>query len=861
VTTLFAGRAAELDRLTSVYQKVTAGTAGVCLLSGIAGSGKSTLIQAFTSKMQALDANAVVAVGTCDPHTGSGDPYLPFLDVLTQLTGNVESKLAQGAISEANANRLKKAGSISLDLLLEYAPDLIGTFIPGSSIIIKVASQVAEKAGMLDGVRKRLEATTAVDTAIDQQRIVNSYTTLIRKLSAHFPLIMVIDDLQWTDTATATLIFHLAQHLNDARVMLIGSYRGSDVALGRGENRHPMTQVINELKRYHGDILIDLDAETEEQRRGFVSAIVDSQPNELDRSFRDALFRHTRGHALFTIELLRALQDRGCLVQSERKTWVVTPDLDWSVLPSRVEGVVEERIGRLEDQLRELLRTASVEGESFTVEILARIAEISERALLKTLSSELEKRHQLVTEGEVQKIGRKWLSHYNFSHALFQQYLYNDLGRRERMMLHGDVAGLIEELYEGQLDQMTVQLAWHWRTAGDDEKAYHYTMLAAQRALRIGAFPEALQHLDAALELIPSLPEKERAASELDVQVGRAAAVKATKGWDSPAAIDIYERCHALSALTGPTARMAPILYGLWAMNMLHRRGDAAWQIASDCLAIGEQIGSDEVIMQARIAQANTRFWMGDFPATLELAGEAMKSAKEDNYAERLGQDPRALILMFSMFGSWITGSPEAACERRRELMALVERLGHTFTTAIALQATAWQSCHERDAATAFADASRLADLASYHSFPFYAAMGKVLRAWARVLRGENAMDELEEGHASISEFGGRMLESLYGIVAGECCLVTGEHQRGIELLAGIIGPADASGFRAYAAELHRVRGQLQLAAGDSEAAAASFRSAIDVASQQNAVPFELRATEALAAIAPEYAEQEERSA
>jgi predicted ATPase len=120
-----------------------------------------------------------------------------------------------------------------------------------------------------------------------------------------------------------------------------------------------------------------------------------------------------------------------------------------------VEGVVEERIGRLEDELRQLLKTASVEGESFTVEILASLAEISERDLLKTLSGELEKRHQLVTEGEVQKVGRKWVSHYNFSHALFQQYLYNDLGRREKMMLHGDVAKLIEQLYEGQHELIT----------------------------------------------------------------------------------------------------------------------------------------------------------------------------------------------------------------------------------------------------------------------------------------------------------------------------------------------------------------------------------------------------------------------
>jgi predicted ATPase len=250
------------------------------------------------------------------------------------------------------------------------------------------------------------------------------------------------------------------------------------VFLGRGGERHPLEKVLNEFTRYLGDTQVDLDQIDEAQNRTFIDGLLDMEPNQLGEEFRQRLLEHTEGHPLFTIELLRDMQERGDLFRDVQGRWREGLELDWTTLPARVEGIIRERIGRLEEKLREILSVASVEGEDFTTQVVARIQEIQERQLLRQLSQQLEKRHQLVRErGEVQ-VGQQVFFRYQFAHRLFQQYLYNDLGAAERRLLHGEVAEMLETLYAGDTDEIVVQLAHHYTEAGEAEKAITYLLQA-----------------------------------------------------------------------------------------------------------------------------------------------------------------------------------------------------------------------------------------------------------------------------------------------------------------------------------------------------------------------------------------------
>ncbi|HMN28042.1 MAG TPA: hypothetical protein PKE45_07795, partial [Caldilineaceae bacterium] len=118
----------------------------------------------------------------------------------------------------------------------------------------------------------------------------------------------------------------------------------ADVALGRAGELHPLEPLVNELVRYNGEIIIELGDMATSAGRAFVDALVDSEPNQLDSAFRQQLLLRTEGHPLFTVELLRNLQERGDLFQDERGRWVEGASLDWATIPARVEGVIEERL-------------------------------------------------------------------------------------------------------------------------------------------------------------------------------------------------------------------------------------------------------------------------------------------------------------------------------------------------------------------------------------------------------------------------------------------------------------------------------------------------------------------------------------
>lgn len=177
-----------------------------------------------------------------------------------------------------------------------------------------------------------------------------------------------------------------------------------------------------------------------------------------------------------------------------------------------MEGAIAARIGRLEEELRDILAVAAVEGEAFTAQVVARVQEIQERRLLRTLSRKLEKRHRLVRERSAVKIGRLLLSRYRFTHVLFQQYLYNDLGDVERRRLHGDIAAILEELYAGRTEDIAVQLARHFDEAGDNDKAASYLLAAGDRARSLYANQEAIVHYQRALDHLRQLGDDERLA-------------------------------------------------------------------------------------------------------------------------------------------------------------------------------------------------------------------------------------------------------------------------------------------------------------------------------------------------------------
>ena len=507
----FVGRQIELDKLQSYLKKALDGAGQISFVTGDAGSGKTTLVSEFTDFAQKKYKDLIVTYGQSDAQTGTGDPYLPFREIMEQLTGDTGGKLARVTIHQENADRLQDFLKFSIRAIGEVGPDLIGIFVPAAGLLTRIGAFLANESGIINKVKEETEKRQFLPgTGIEQSHILEQYTNVLITLAKDKPLVLVLDDLQWADSASINLLFRIGRRISNSRILIIGCYRPEEVALPRAGERHPLEKVLAEFKRYYGEIAINLDDIAETERANFVDKFLDTEPNLLSDEFSRALYKHTDGHPLFTIELLKDLQDRGDLIKDADGNWIEGPDLDWSILPVRVEGVIEERIGRLETELREVLTIASTEGEDFTAEVVARVQSLDARKLVHSLSGELEKKHHLVKAQGLRKLDSQYLSLYSFQHNLIQQYLYDQLGDAEKAYLHADVGSVLEELYGDQVDDISVQLARHYLEAGRFDKARKYLHRAGELAAMRYANDEAVEYFSRVLDLLPEEDSSER---------------------------------------------------------------------------------------------------------------------------------------------------------------------------------------------------------------------------------------------------------------------------------------------------------------------------------------------------------------
>jgi tetratricopeptide (TPR) repeat protein len=468
-------------------------------------------MDAFARRAMEAHPSLLVAAGHCSAYSDVGDPYLPFRDVMAMLSGDVEAKWDAGAISRDHAQRLWAALPLVIEAILDHGPHLLDVLVPGEALLSRALIAEAVDTRWLPRLRALVNRPQAMSKDVEQGHLFEQVTSVLRAAVQEHPLLLILDDIQWADVASISLLFHLGRRLASAysRVLIACAYRPEEVAMGpvgpragSGQaQRHALTAVLSEFRRTFGDVWVDLDQADRTEGRRFVDALLDAQPNRLAEGFRATLFQRTEGHPLFTVELLRAMQERGDLVMDRDGSWIEGPVLDWQTLPARVEAVIAERVNRLEPELQKILTVASVEGEVFTPQVVAQVQETAERPLLHRLSQELERRHRLVREQEEVHASRGRVARYRFGHALFQDYVYKRISRGERRLLHREVGAALESLYDGQLDEMAVPLSHHFQRAGDYPRTFRYLTLAAERASRLYANDEAIAHYTQAIEL------------------------------------------------------------------------------------------------------------------------------------------------------------------------------------------------------------------------------------------------------------------------------------------------------------------------------------------------------------------------
>jgi len=690
---------------------------------------------------------------------------------------------------------------------------------------------------------------------------------------------LVLDDLQWADAGSISLLFHLGRQLAGSRILIVGAYRSEEVALGRGGERHPLEPVVNEFQRDFGHITVNLG---QAESRDFIEAFLDSEPNRLGVGFREMLYRQTRGHPLFTIELLRGLREQGDLVQDPEGCWVEGPTLDWETLPARVEAVIAERIGRLAQPLRAALRVASVEGEVFTAEVVARVRAADEREMVGRLSGELDRRHRLVRAQGILRMDGQRLSRYRFRHILFQRYLYNSLDEVERAHLHEAVGNTLEALYEDQIEAMAAiagQLAWHFQEAGMAEKAIDYLHQAGDRAMRLSANAEAIAHFTQGLALLKTLPDSggkehrlERAQRELGLQTSLIVALAHTKGLAAPEVDSVLARALELCEQMGEAPQLFSVMVWLAVQRILRGEHQAARETLEQVFGLAELTEAPTLVARAHELMGWLLVCLGEFASALDHAEYVMDlyaPQRRHAVAVLYGMDPGVQGLSYASRALWFLGYPEQALKRSRKALALAQELDHPYSLADA-QSTGGAMVHllRRDLQAAQALAEASLTLASEHEFWAFLAQatmqrGRVLAEQGRI---EEGIAQLRQGLAAWETMGTRYRRPTFLAWLAEAYGKAGQAEEGLSVLAEALAQVEKTGERYYEAELYRLEGELLLMQdGDEAEAEASFHQAescfqraVEVARRQRAKSWELRATVSLCSLWQEQGRMDE---
>jgi predicted ATPase/DNA-binding SARP family transcriptional activator len=880
---VFVARDDELAQLNRHLDAALSGQGKVIFVTGDAGCGKTALIHEFARRAQADHADLIVATGLCNAHTGVGDPYLPFREVLGLLTGDIEAQWAAGAMTREQARRLWQLLPLAVRALAKTGPDLIGLFLAAAPLLeraITVKPWPIEQGWLTQLETQAARAADATGApSLQQSALFEQYTQVLRELAGERPLLLALDDLQWADDGSINLLFHLGRRIPGSRILLMGAYRPAEIALGRpsssaprepsmvwsqaARERHPLEPIVSEFQRAFGDIAVNL-SQTESQ--DFVDALLDSEPNCLSAEFQKLLYRQTRGHPLFTLELLRGLQERGNLVQDQEGRWIEGHAFDWDTLPARVEAVIAERIGRLPDSLRVALRIASVEGEVFTAEVVARVGATDDKEILRRFSRELDRRHRLIRAQSIQRTAGRLVSRYRFRHILFQRYLYSSLDDVERVHLHEQIGTAIEQLYGTHQDstptpeiaEVAPQLARHFQEAQNTAKAIRYLHLAGDRAVQLSAFREARAHLTTALELLLTLPDSpERDQKELALQLSLGIA---WMGTDNREAEKAYSRSRELCLQTGLTSDLHRILGQLSTMHYVGAKHHRACELVEETIKLAEQTGDPLLNALGHWRLGFIHHALGDFAASRAHL-ERMIAFYEPQHHRSLvllsGADGGLSAMAYHACCLWVLGYPEQASKRSEEALALAMECDHPFTLADVLT---YGGClfqaMLRNASALLNHAEALVQLATERGFVNWMGNGAFYRGQALTMLGEveEGIAQLREGVALLRQgiAAHEAYDAVLNLPIGLCALAEaqamyGQPEEGLTTLHQALAIIEETDERQWEVELRRLRAELLLMLGQDADAEASLRKAVEVARRQRAKSWELRATTSLA--------------
>jgi DNA-binding winged helix-turn-helix (wHTH) protein/predicted ATPase len=804
------GREAVLARLHAVWAQARQGQRQGLFLTGEPGIGKTTAVEACAAQAR-QDPAVWVATGQCIEHYGPGEPYLPILEALGQLCRG-------------------PAGVRLGPVLRQQAP----TWLVQMPWLLTPADR--------EHLQQELHGST-------RERMLRECAELVETLTAETPLLLVLEDLHWSDHATLDLLALLARRRAPARFLLLGTFRPVETIV----HSHPLRPVVQALQREGHVTVLPLAPLQAEAVTAYLN--VRFPAHRLPTSLVPWLLTHTDGNPLFLVTMVAALVERGVLAELAGH-WRLQRPLDAVELgvPEGIRFLLEQQIERLPAALQQVLEVASVAGVSLAVAGVAAGLEAS-LAQMETQCEALARYDILQPVGLAHWPDGTVTTHYTFTHALYQQVAYERIGVGRRMQLHHRLGLRLEAAYGPRGREVAAELAAHFGRGQDARQAVHYLHQAAENAAQRYAPHEVTTLLNRALTLLRELPESpERAQQELDIQVTLGPAWMATRGYAAPEVEQTYARARALCQQVGETPQLFPVLRGLCQFYRNNGAFLTARELGEQLVHLAQREASPTLCLEAHEELGATLYHLGEFAAAwiyLEQGIALIDPMVQRAQVLRDDVVPGVRCLVYASLTLWCLGYPTQAMQRGQEALVLARDLAHLPSLALVQHFVAFLHYYRRDAPALQAQAEALLALATAQGFPLWAGFGTLWEGWAMAVQGQSeaGLARMHQGVGATLALRQTGSSPARLLLLAEAAAHAGQVDEGLRFLAEALTEFEVVGRGNLLAETYRLQGELLLRQSVPHVvqAEACFQQALTIARHQQARSWELRVATSLA--------------
>ena len=787
----FVGRDDEIDLLVRSWHQAKSGKGRVALIAGEAGIGKSRLCSALAERIS-LETDAVLSC-QCSPHHPDS--------ALHPVIGALERAARFARDDTPDQKRAK------LDALL--ASD-------GTDANALLAHLIGVRTGPLPDMTPQRRKQETLEAVIGY----------LARAAGEAPLLLLFEDAHWVDPTSLEMLTLLVDRVQRLPILLMITARPEFVPPWPAES-HVKTVALSRLSH-----------------RDAAALILQVAGKPLPDHMAAEILARTDRVPLFVEELTKAIIEAGHLVDmGERYELSGPPPLN--TIPATLQASLTARLDRLKSA-RHVAQIGAAIGREFSYPVLCAVSNLPEEELQTALG-------RLVVSGLVFQRGTPPEAIYSFKHALVQDAARGSLVRSARQQLHARIAEALAAHSPDLMESQPELFAQHYAEAGLVEKSAALWGKAGRRSAARSAMTEAAAQLQKGLDQLVLLPDtRERQLLELEIRSSQGAVLFVASGHAAPETGQAYARARALWEQLGSPAEFVQIPYGESRHHVFVGDFDLAQRLDEDLLQLSRQRNNSAGLVLGHYSSGRNQMLAGRFDVSWSHLKEVLSlfdPVVHRPLVLQVGDDPRMNSQAVLGIVLFCLGYPEQALAQSAAAIAVARSLAHPPSLVASLGYGNRLLTLIGDNVALHAQAGELLTVATDQGFRGFRAQGTIDGGWSKVKNGDVAegISLLRNGSAAYRATGAQAWVPYHTALLARACGIAGRVDEALSLLDDALQFAERRGERWLNAELNRHKGQLLVRQGRTETAEELYRKAHEIAREQNAKLWELRAAASLA--------------